>query len=121
MNNTVFNHSKSGYGSSGEQSPIKFARLNATSDGDNTVIAAVTGKKLRILSINAAAVGAGIVSFKSGASTTLFTYSYSAQGQTFFHCSPYWICETAAGEAFVVNTQASQDLLGAISYVEITP
>lgn len=98
---------------------VKHIRINATADGDNTVIAAVTGKKLRILAYVFTATTAGVVAFKDSV-TTFASFSPPANGGASYpggvHAPAF---ETGTGEAFVVNTTASQDVVGHITYQEV--
>lgn len=116
MNNIVVNHSHTGYGADGRQATVISGAIAATADGDNTVIAAVTGKKIRIFGMmfNSSAGG---VSFSMKSGTTVLANAI-VPNLTFidWKCPGGWIFETAAGEAFILNTTAGQDLLGVIIY-----
>jgi len=98
---------------------VKFARINATADGDNTIVAAVAGKKIRILAMATNGIVTGIITFKSGAATTLFTMQQGNTAVIAFEANGYWICETAAGQAFVINNPAGTDTLGFCLYCEV--
>jgi len=100
--------------------PLQWAPINATGSGDNTVIAAVTGKVLRVVHIwfNAAlAVG---VSFKSGNNTKVESMLMATNG--FFEASGLpngWVVQTNAGEAFVLNNSLAVNVRGGLLYVEL--
>lgn len=98
----------------------KTVALNATSDGDNTVVAAQSGKKIRVkgyvLNVNAA----GTVQWKSGASTALSgpMKLVDSGGVSAPICGPkdgYWF-QTASGEALVITTAVGVDALGHVTY-----
>jgi hypothetical protein len=81
----------------------KFVRVNATADGDNTIIAGVPGKKVRVLGYAITiGGGAGIVTFQdTAASPNIFaTFSLPANGGVSYsgnHRCPAF--ETAQGPA----------------------
>lgn len=101
--------------------PIKFASVNATTDGDNTVIAAVPTKKLRILGYVLTATGAGTITLKSATAGAIGRIICSANGAGASY--PGGVdapaCETVAGEAFVINNPVGVDTMGHLSYIEI--
>jgi hypothetical protein len=101
--------------------PVKFASVNATVDGDNTAIAAVTGKKLRILGGVLTSTGAGTVQLKSGGATVLgrFISSSNGAGVSYAGGVDAPLAETAAAEAFVLNNPAGVDTVGMLSYIEL--
>lgn len=98
----------------------KSVALSATSDGNNTVVAAITGKKIRVkgyvLNVNAA----GTVQWKSGTSTALSGAMELVDGGGVSAplAGPkdgFWF-ETASGEALVITTAAGVDALGHVAY-----
>src|SRR3990167_9287457 len=97
---------------------IKFAAVSATVDGDNTVVAAVAGKKIRVISYNLCARAAGLVTFKSSTTSTLGTLDLLAQTPAEFGGgarAPAF--ETVAGELLNFNVAAGVDVLGHLAYV----
>lgn len=99
---------------------LKFAKIDATLDGANTVLAAVAGKKLRIINYVVTVTVAGVLEFEDGAGADLGFLSLGANGGASFDGkleSPAF--ETAAGQSFVVRTIATQDAKGHLCYVEI--
>jgi hypothetical protein len=101
---------------------IQTLRVNATSDGDNTVIAAPgANKRIRVLGYQLRFVGAGLaVTVKSGAAGTVhldevgaaapgqrLDYTGTVDGQA-FNCDP--------NAALVVNNAAGADTLGHVTY-----
>lgn len=95
---------------------VKTASVAATADGDNTVVAAVTGKRIVVVGYQLTSTTTAVATVKSG-STSLFAlsmtaavhvpYAGSAQAPAF---------ATAAGEALVVSTTAGQDVTGHLAY-----
>lgn len=99
------------------------AAVAAASSGDNTLVAAVAGKRVRVI--------AGVLSFggtvnaklKSGASTDLTGLYYGvAAAQVFFDYAPEGYggqrghVETAPGEALVVNLSGAVAVGGHLVY-----
>lgn len=99
---------------------IKFARVNADADSDNTIVPAVSGRKLRVLGYQLIASAAGIATVKSAANVLaelqvpagLDPIAYAGG-----HDAPAF--ETGANEALIINTQVGQDVNGHLTYVEV--
>lgn len=98
----------------------KFAKIDATSSGTTTVINAVTGKKLRVLSLNFICGGQVDVEFRSGTSTALTgAYELVANSGLVLPFSPVGHFETSSGQALVIYLADSQPVDGSLVYVEI--
>lgn len=101
--------------------PIKFASVNATADGDNTVIALVASKKLRVLGYVVTCTGAGTIQFKTGGGGVLGRLIASANGAGGSYAggvdAPAF--ETVSGEALLLNNPAGVDTVGHLSYIEV--
>lgn len=101
---------------------IKQAAINATLNGDNTVIAAVTNRHIRILSMVITNNGGNTdIAFKSGAAVTLIqAISLTNRGLLEVNLMPDgWLCETLAGQAFVLNLNSANTVRGSCNYIEI--
>lgn len=99
---------------------VKHVRINATSDGDNTVISAVPGRKIRVLSYVITATGAGTCLFQSTSDVVAASFSLAAQGGVSYAGginAPAF--ETATGTGLEVSCAASQDILGHLTYQEV--
>jgi hypothetical protein len=101
--------------------PLKFASVNATADGDNTAIAAVGGKKLRVVGGRITCTGAGTISFKTGGGGVIDRFISSANGSGFadrggVDCPLF---ETVSGEALLLNNPAGIDSVGNLTYIEV--
>lgn len=106
------------------------AVISATADGDNTIVPAAAGYKLRVLGYVLNVNAAGTVQWKSGAATALSGAMELVDGggvaaplvQPVPHAgplsSPYWF-ETASGQALVLATAAGVDGLGHVTYQKI--
>lgn len=101
---------------------IKFVRVNATADGDNTIITGVSGKKIRVLGYAITVTTAGTITLQDSAGTAnvFGQFSLAAQGGVSYAGGP--MCpafETIAGNGVEINTQTGQDCLGHLSYQEV--
>lgn len=102
----------------------KYARISLTALGDTTLVAAVPGKKIRLVgySLTSQLANAAVTfRFKSGAVTILgghleldgiFPITYT--GNSF-----EGVLETAVGEALVANLSAAKAVEGHLTYVEV--
>lgn len=100
----------------------KFAVISAASSGNNTLVASVSGKKIRVLAYNFMGNGAVNAKFQSGASGTDLTglkYIAAAGGGL---CAPYnplgWF-ETAATTLLNINLSGAIAVGGELVYVEV--
>jgi hypothetical protein len=99
----------------------KYAVISAGSSGDNTVVAAVTGKKIRVLAYALVAAGAVTVRFESGASGTALTgvMSLAANGGLAVGLNELGHFETAAGVLLNMELGGVVQVSGALSYIEV--
>jgi hypothetical protein len=96
------------------------AVISATSDGSNTVVAAVTGKKIRVLGYVLNVNAAGTVQWLSAATAKSGAMEFpDGGGATAPLCDPtsevFWF-ETVAGEALNISNAAGVDALGHVVY-----
>lgn len=100
---------------------LKSASINAAADGDNTLVAAVEGKKIRVIGYVLIGNAAGTFLWKSGAGTEKGRLRISADGAGAAYAgglaAPAF--ETASGEALVGNNSAGLDVTGHLLYVEV--
>lgn len=88
--------------------------VSASSSGDNTLLAAITGKKIRVVGGVLMAAGAVNAKFKSGASTDLtglLRFDAAGSGVALPEMMA-GLAETAAGEALVLNLSAATAVSG---------
>lgn len=103
----------------------KFAKVAENTAGAATLIAAVSGKKLRVL--NAAVIGGGTaISLRNGTGSYLFGSGTAGQqvvlvaGSGFIlPYSPVGWLETSAGDSLVIESSIATALAGTIVYVEV--
>ncbi len=98
----------------------KRAVITASSSGATTIVSAVTGKKIRVLSCGISANAAVNVKFQSHATPTditglLYLTDKGGYGAGF---SPAGHFETVAGEALDINLSGAVAVGGFLTYVE---
>jgi hypothetical protein len=100
--------------------PIKYAKIEASTVGDNTLVSAVTGKKIRVLSYSFIVSAATTVRFESGAGGTALTGVMSFPDDAGTTCGfneGGWF-ETDASA--LLNMELSADGAdGHLSYIEV--
>ena len=86
---------------------------------DNTLVAAVTGKKIRVLSLFLVASGAVTVAFESGLSGTALTgqMSVGANGNIVMPFNPEGWFETAAAALLNMELGSTTSVDGCLTYV----
>jgi len=102
-----------------EDKAVKWAEINATTIGDTPVVAAVTGKKIRVLVIDFACSGAVGISWKSGSTVIRNAQAFAANGGIAHSAYPGWFAETSASQALAINLDAAVNVRGSVSYVEV--
>lgn len=99
----------------------KFAVIDAASSGDNTIVAAVTAKKIRVLSLFLVSAGTVTTRFEAGAGGTALTGQMSLVANTGF-ALPYnpkgWF-ETTSAALLNLELSAAVSVDGALSYIEV--
>ena len=105
----------------GHEATIKQAFVNATAAGNTQVIAAVSGRKLRVLWALVGNSGTAVVdvNFQSSASAITATQPLAVDGGFMSNPQPAWFCETVAGEALNVNLSAIGAVAVTLGYIEI--
>lgn len=100
-------------------SEIQYAVVQAATGGDNTLVAAVTGKRIRVHSLVLVATGgANNARLESGASGTAMTgiMGLGANGQLVLpHSAAGW-CQTAAAALLNLELSAATAVAGLLGY-----
>lgn len=99
----------------------KFAAIAASSSGDNTLVAAVASKKLRVLSYTLVAAGAVTCRFEDGAGGTAKSgvMSLAANGILSVPFSAVGHFETTANTLLNLELGGAVSVAGHICYVEV--
>lgn len=100
----------------------KFAAINTSSSGDNTVVAAVAGKKIRVLAYLVGVSATQQLTWKSGAGTSLAgQLSFAQYGGVSAPLNQIGWFETAVGEPLVLNLGQAALTGGHLTYIEVKP
>lgn len=99
----------------------KFVIIDAASSGDNTILAAVSSKKIRVLALALVAAGTTTVRFESGAGGTALSGQMNLVANTGFVLpfNPVGWFETAATTLLNVELSAAVSVDGCLTYVEV--
>jgi hypothetical protein len=110
------------YDEHGDLVQAKYAVVDAASSGDNTLLAAVTGKKIRVLAGSLTMTGTAVtIRFESGAGGTALTGQMTpTQGQTISlpYC-PHGHFETASGTLLNLELGGAQSVDGWLVDIEV--
>jgi hypothetical protein len=104
------------------QSEVQYAVVAAATGGDNTLVLAVTGKKIRVMALAlVASGGANSVRLESGASGTAITgvMDIVNDGQLVLQYNPAGWCETAASDLLNLELSAGTAVGGVLGYVTV--
>lgn len=104
------------------KSEPKFAIIDAATLGDNTLVAAVTARKIRVLSLYVVASGgANTIRFESGAGGTALSgqMDLAADGQLALPYNPAGHFETASAALLNLELSAATSVDGGLTYVEV--
>lgn len=106
---------------SGDVGRVRFAAGQDSDDGDysTALVAAVTGKKIRVLGLVATVLTtAGVFTLKSG-STVIFAQHLALGAPLVVSMSGTGLCETASGEALVASNATGVDSYCSVVYQEV--
>ncbi len=105
----------------GRQVVPKFAAISGASSGDNTLVAAVTGKKILVLSLYLIAAGAVAVRFESGAGGTALSgvMSIAANGGLVLGYNPVGYFKTESGALLNMELGGAVQVSGGLTYIEV--
>jgi hypothetical protein len=109
------------YGENGARLTPKFAKIDAATSGDNTLVAAVSGKKIRVLQLFLVSSGTVATRFESGAGGTALTGQMNLIANTGYSLpySPVGLFETAAGELLNLELSGAVSVDGSLTYIEV--
>lgn len=100
----------------------KFAKIAASSSGNNTLVSAVTSKKIRVLAYNFTAAGAVNAKFQDGAGgtdLTGLTYCDAAGAGKVAGFNPVGWFETSSNTLLNLNLSGAVAVGGELVYVEV--
>lgn len=100
------------------QPNYKYAVINANTTGDTTIVAAVPGKKIRVVAFGLVAAGTVSVKFRRG--TTDITGSLRlTEAGGIAHSFSGGLFETGVNQALVINLSAAVPVGGYVVYEEV--
>jgi hypothetical protein len=98
----------------------KFAKITASSSGDNQILAGVSSKKIRVLNYLITASGAVNVKWRSATTSDISGLLYpAANGGAGASFSPVGHFETVAGEDLTLNLSGAVAVGGHLTYLEV--
>lgn len=100
----------------------KYAKIDAASSGNNSIVSAVTSKKIRVLSLFLVVTSAVTVKFASDTATPVDktgAMPFGANGGIALPFNQAGWFETAAGKALNMILGTGVQVSGALSYVEV--
>jgi hypothetical protein len=105
----------------GTDRTVKYAIIDAASSGDNTLVAAVASRKLRVLSAFLVSSGSVNVRFESGAAGTALSGQMNLVANTGFVLpyNPHGWFETASNTLLNLELSGATSVDGSLTYVEI--
>ena len=122
----VVEHESSSVRASGTACTVKYAAIAAASSGDNTLVAAVASKKIRVLSMTLVAASAVSIYFTSGAGGTVIfggstnKMALAANGGFVLPYSNVGYFEnSSANQALVMNLSSAVAVSGGLTYIEV--
>jgi len=97
---------------------LKTASISVAASGDNTIVAAVASKRIKVYAINLSAVGTVSVKWKDGAATDFQGAQdlQAREGYTLSVSPPAFLLGTTAGNALILNLSAAVGVRGWIAY-----
>jgi hypothetical protein len=99
----------------------KFAAISASSSGNNTIVSAVSSKKIRVIAFNFIANAAVNAKWQSGAGGTDLTglYYLAANGGISAPLNDYGYFETASNTLLNLNLSGAVAVGGVLTYIEV--
>ena len=98
---------------------VKRAFVTTAASGNTAVVAAVTGKKIRVLGYTLSAVSANNVKFQRGTTDVIPLHYMGATSTVSVPYDGHGHCETAVTEALNVNLSAATSVSCLVRYIEV--
>lgn len=99
---------------------IKRAVISAAANGDNALVAAVSGKQIRVLALEVSASGAVNGKLQSDSTDITGLHYFAAAGDVW--CLPYNVagwCETVVSKKLDLNLSGAVAVGGVLVYAEV--
>jgi len=99
---------------------VRWAEINATAIGNNTILAGITGQKITVISLDFVVAAAVSISWLSATTTLRNAQAFAANsGLARDLARPYYV-QTNPGEALIMNLSAAVNVRGAFGYVQVS-
>lgn len=99
---------------------IKAAHIDVASSGENTIVSAVTGSKIRVLSILVSSDSQENVEILDGTGGSVLQKFYlAANGTVTESAAQGWLIETSAGNALIANLSGANNTSVRVTYIEV--
>lgn len=101
---------------------MPYAAISVSSSGDNTIVAAVTGRRIRVQNYTIIAAGSVSVTWKSGSNAISGAMPLAANGGAAPAAGgpnangPDGVLETNGGEALILNLSGAVGVYGHLRY-----
>ena len=100
--------------------PVKWVAINATLLGDNTLVAAVPRKKVRVLTMVLRPSLGLTIQIKSGNNIKIQGTILAANEELFWNAVPHgFVVETNIGEPLILNQSILATSNGWLNYIEV--
>lgn len=93
---------------------------NPASLGNNTLVAAVAGAKIRVLAVALVSTAINTVTFQSNSTPISGAFDFAANGGMALSFNEHGYMETAVGEALVLNLSAATKVAVQVVYQVMT-
>lgn len=98
---------------------LKSAAIDVSNAGNNTIVSAVSGRRIKVVAYSIQAVGTVNVKFTDGAIDLTGPFSFQArEGNAFGVPAPSWMFGTSAGAALVLNLSDAVAVNGFVTYFD---
>lgn len=102
---------------------VKQAIVDAASAGDNTIVAAVSGRMIRLIAMSLSVAGDVTAAWRSGtgggATTMIPARTFKSGGGMDGNWGPWgYYCRTVAGEALNLYLGGAVQVSGTVNYIE---
>lgn len=97
----------------------KFAKIDHAGNGDNEIVAAVAGFKIRVLHYTIVATAAVNTKWRSDTTDLSGDLNWDAASKGLTVSNDHGLVQTAAGEALNLNLSGAVAVDGHITYVEV--
>lgn len=99
----------------------KSATINASTSGDNSIVAAVAGRKIEVLGYTLVASGAVNVKWRSATNDLTGAMNLATNGGIAIAATDKAIMKANLGEALQINLSGAVGVAGRVTYREVLP